>query len=107
TVVPPGHAPPPHKTCKPVCEVSHGSHCKKQHKCKKRHTNHKHNCHNKRWHSCKPQTWKKENCNCKPGGGEQLKGNNGVSNGLDSQPPGNPPVNDGVGTSTGNPGNKG
>ena len=34
------------------------------------------------------------------------KGNNGVGNGLDPQPPGNPPVNDGPGTSPGNPGNK-
>jgi hypothetical protein len=33
------------------------------------------------------------------------KGNNGVGNGLDPQPPGNPPVNDGSGTSPGNPGN--
>ena len=33
--------------------------------------------------------------------------NNGVGNGLDKQPPGNPPINDGVGTSPGNPGNKG
>lgn len=32
-------------------------------------------------------------------------GNNGVGNGLDPQPPGNPPINDGVGTSPGNPGN--
>ena len=35
------------------------------------------------------------------------KGNNGVGNGLDPQPPGNPPVNDGPGTGPGNPGNKG
>jgi hypothetical protein len=35
------------------------------------------------------------------------KGNNGVGNGVDPQPPGNPPVNDGTGTSPGNPGNKG
>jgi hypothetical protein len=34
-------------------------------------------------------------------------GNNGVGNGVDPQPPGNPPVNDGPGTSPGNPGNKG
>jgi hypothetical protein len=33
------------------------------------------------------------------------KGNNGVGNGVDPQPPGNPPVNDGPGTSPGNPGN--
>lgn len=39
-------------------------------------------------------------------GGKQ-KGNNGVGNGLDPQPPGNPPINDGVGTSPGSPGNKG
>jgi hypothetical protein len=35
------------------------------------------------------------------------KGNNGVGNGEDPQPPGNPPINDGHGTSPGNPGNKG
>ena len=34
------------------------------------------------------------------------KGNNGVGNGVDPQPPGNPPVNDGPGTGPGNPGNK-
>ncbi|HTL72920.1 MAG TPA: FecR domain-containing protein [bacterium] len=34
------------------------------------------------------------------------KGNNGVGNGVDPQPPGNPPVNDGPGTSPGNPGNR-
>lgn len=34
------------------------------------------------------------------------KGNNGLGNGEDPQPPGNPPVNDGAGTSPGNPGNK-
>ncbi|AKV01396.1 hypothetical protein AKJ09_08059 [Labilithrix luteola] len=37
----------------------------------------------------------------------EQKGNNGVGNGLDPQPPGNPPVNDGPGTSPGNPGRKG
>jgi len=35
------------------------------------------------------------------------KGNNGVGNGEDPQPPGNPPVNDGPGTGPGDPGNKG
>ena len=35
------------------------------------------------------------------------KGNNGVGNGSDPQPPGNPPINDGPGTGPGNPGNKG
>ena len=35
------------------------------------------------------------------------KGNNGVGNGLDPQPPGNPPINDGPGTSPGDPGNRG
>lgn len=34
-------------------------------------------------------------------------GNNGVGNGVDPAPPGNPPVNDGSGTGPGNPGNKG
>lgn len=38
---------------------------------------------------------------------ETPKGNNGVGNGEDPQPPGNPPVNDGPGTGPGNPGNKG
>jgi hypothetical protein len=35
------------------------------------------------------------------------KGNNGVGNGVDPQPPGNPPINDGPGTGPGNPGNQG
>jgi hypothetical protein len=35
------------------------------------------------------------------------RGNNGVGNGVDPQPPGNPPINDGPGTSPGNPGNRG
>lgn len=35
------------------------------------------------------------------------RGNNGVGNGVDPQPPGNPNVNDGPGTGPGNPGNKG
>lgn len=39
-------------------------------------------------------------------GGGGSRGNNGVGNGLDPQPPGNPPVNDGPGTSPGNPGNR-
>jgi hypothetical protein len=34
-------------------------------------------------------------------------GNNGVGNGQDPQPPGNPPINDGPGTGPGNPGNQG
>jgi hypothetical protein len=38
--------------------------------------------------------------------GTQVKGNNGVGNGLDPAPPGNPPPNDGPGTGPGNPGNK-
>jgi len=36
-----------------------------------------------------------------------VHGNNGVGNGVDPQPPGNPPINDGPGTSPGNPGNRG
>ena len=40
------------------------------------------------------------------GGGHGPKGNNGVGNGPDPQPPGNPPINDGPGTGPGNPGNK-
>jgi hypothetical protein len=39
------------------------------------------------------------------GGGP--KGNNGVGNGQDPQPPGNPPINDGSGAGPGHPGNKG
>ncbi len=35
------------------------------------------------------------------------KGNNGVGNGIDPPPPGNPPLNDGYGTSPGDPGNRG
>jgi hypothetical protein len=35
------------------------------------------------------------------------KGNNGVGNGEDPQPPGNPPVNDGPGAGKGRPGNRG
>ena len=42
----------------------------------------------------------------KEGENFKTKGNNGVGNGLDPQPPGIPPVNDGPGTSPGNPGNK-
>ena len=34
-------------------------------------------------------------------------GNNGVGNGYDPPPPGNPPINDGVGTGRGNPGRGG
>jgi len=37
---------------------------------------------------------------------DKEKGNNGLGNGIDPQPPGNPKVNDGPGTSPGNPGNK-
>lgn len=36
-----------------------------------------------------------------------LHGNNGVGNGPDAQPPGNPSVNDGPGAGPGNPGNRG
>jgi hypothetical protein len=35
------------------------------------------------------------------------KGNNGVGNGVDPQPPGNPPINDAPGTGPGNPGKQG
>lgn len=38
------------------------------------------------------------------GSGRAEKGNNGVGNGEDPQPPGNPPVNDGPGSGPGNPG---
>ena len=36
-----------------------------------------------------------------------VQGNNGVGNGVDPQPPGNPPINDGSGTGPGDPGNRG
>jgi hypothetical protein len=35
-----------------------------------------------------------------------VKGNNGVGNGLDPQPPGNPPFNDPPGSGPGAPGNR-
>lgn len=38
------------------------------------------------------------------GSGRPEHGNNGVGNGLDPQPPGNPPWNDSEGTGPGNPG---
>jgi hypothetical protein len=41
------------------------------------------------------------------GKGSRPKGNNGVGNGIDPPPPGNPPVNDGIGTGPGQPGNRG
>jgi hypothetical protein len=40
-------------------------------------------------------------------GRHRPKGNNGVGNGEDPQPPGNPPVNDGPGAGPGKPGNRG
>ena len=36
-----------------------------------------------------------------------IHGNNGVGNGEDPQPPGDPPINDGPGTGPGDPGNRG
>jgi hypothetical protein len=42
-----------------------------------------------------------------PPGQMKVHGNNGLGNGVDPQPPGNPPVNDGPGQFPGNPGNKG
>jgi hypothetical protein len=41
-----------------------------------------------------------------PPGQMKVHGNNGLGNGVDPQPPGNPPVNDGPGRFPGNPGNK-
>jgi hypothetical protein len=35
------------------------------------------------------------------------KGNNGVGNGIDPPPPGDPPLNDGPGSGPGEPGNRG
>jgi hypothetical protein len=40
------------------------------------------------------------------GSGAPAHGNNGVGNGVDPQPPGNPPINDGPGTGPGNPGRR-
>jgi hypothetical protein len=40
------------------------------------------------------------------GSGLKEKGNNGLGNGEDPQPPGNPKVNDGPGTGPGNPGHQ-
>ena len=40
-------------------------------------------------------------------GNPRRRSNNGVGNGTDPQPPGNPPINDGPGTAPGNPGNRG
>jgi hypothetical protein len=37
---------------------------------------------------------------------KRIHGNNGLGNGIDPQPPGNPPVNDGPGAFPGHPGNK-
>jgi hypothetical protein len=37
---------------------------------------------------------------------DHLSGNNGVGNGLEPQPPGEPPINDGPGTGPGNPGQR-
>jgi hypothetical protein len=37
---------------------------------------------------------------------KKVHGNNGLGNGIDPQPPGNPPVNDGPGAFPGNPGNR-
>jgi len=39
-------------------------------------------------------------------GAGRVHGNNGPGNGLDPQPPGNPSINDGPGTSPGNPGRR-
>lgn len=39
-------------------------------------------------------------------GNRRPNGNNGVGNGFDPQPPGNPRINDGPGTGPGNPGNR-
>ena len=36
------------------------------------------------------------------GSGQAEKGNNGIGNGQDPQPPGNPPINDGFGSEPGN-----
>ena len=51
-----------------------------------------------------PQTGLNRNPNS---ASSRQKGNNGVGNGEDPQPPGNPPINDGPGTGPGDPGNQG
>jgi hypothetical protein len=38
------------------------------------------------------------------GSGKPVTGNNGLGNGVDPQPPGNAPINDGPGTGPGQPG---
>ena len=48
-----------------------------------------------------------DDCGHDPGVVPPPKGNNGVGNGLDPQPPGDPPVNDGAATEPGKPGNRG
>lgn len=40
-------------------------------------------------------------------GMSRRRGNNGVGNGIDPQPRGDPPINDGPGSGPGNPGNQG
>ena len=60
-------------------------------------------CNCKKKGNCKPKKHPPKMTD--PGGGP--KGNNGVGNGVDPQPPGNPPINDGPGTGPGNPGNRG
>ena len=56
---------------------------------------------------------KGEACHCSCGheekhnGKPREKGNNGLGNGEDPQPPGKPPVNDGPGSKPGKPGNRG
>jgi hypothetical protein len=48
----------------------------------------------------------KNNPKCSPASPSKPgeRGNNGVGNGVDPQPPGNPPINDAPGTGPGNPG---
>lgn len=48
-----------------------------------------------------------DGCGCYEQPHKRPKGNNGVGNGVDPQPPGNPPINDAEGTGPGNPGNQG
>jgi hypothetical protein len=50
---------------------------------------------------------KGEACHCNCGHAKPEKGNNGVGNGEDPQPPGKAPVNDGAGDKPGAPGRKG
>jgi len=83
--VKPPCCPPPPPPCKPTCDKPDAPKCDKPDA---------------------PKCDKPDTPPCDPPGSKK-KGNNGVGNGVDPQPPGNPPVNDGPGTGPGSPGNRG